>query len=128
MVANLEADTEVSPRNVLLITIDTLRADHLSCNGSRSVATPNLDRLAEQGVNFRRARTSVPLTLPSHASILTGNYPPIHGIRDNASSRLPESQFTLGEALQASGFETAAFVGSFVLDRRFGRRRHLVDS
>ena len=109
-----------SPPNLLLITIDTLRADHLSCNGAQNVATPNLDRLAADGVNFTRARSPVPLTLPSHASILTGNYPPTHGIRDNASSRLADSQRTLTEALQASGYETAAFLGSFVLDRRFG--------
>jgi len=109
-----------SPRNLLLITIDTLRADHLSCNGARNVATPNLDRLVGEGVNFSRARASVPLTLPSHVSILTGNYPPTHGVRDNAASRLPESQLTLSEVLHATGYETAAFLGSFVLDRRFG--------
>ena len=105
---------------MLLITIDTLRADHLSCNGARNVATPHLDRLAREGVNFTRARAAVPLTLPSHASILTGEYPPTHGIRDNASARLAESHLTLAEALEDEGYETAAFLGSFVLDRRFG--------
>ena len=114
------AVADSSPPNLLLITIDTLRADHLSCNGAQNVATPNLDRLAADGVNFTRARSPVPLTLPSHASILTGNYPPTHGIRDNASSRLAESQLTLSEALRSKGIETSAFVGSFVLDRRFG--------
>ena len=114
------ADSSAPPRNLLLISIDTLRADHLSCNGAQNVTTPNLDRLAREGVNFGRARTSVPLTLPSHASILTGNYPPTHGVRDNATSRLAESQLTLGEVLQTNGYETSAFLGSFVLDRRFG--------
>jgi choline-sulfatase len=111
---------EVPPRSLLLITIDTLRADHLSCNGAGNVTTPNLDRLARAGVNFTRARAQAPLTLPSHASILTGVYPPAHGIRDNGSSRLSESQTTLGEVLRSRGYETAAFIGSFVLDRRFG--------
>ena len=106
--------------DLVLITIDTLRADHLSVNGAQNVATPNLDRLARAGVNFSRARSPVPLTLPSHASILTGHYPPTHGIRDNASSRLAESQLTLSEVLRSKGYETAAFLGSFVLDRRFG--------
>jgi arylsulfatase A-like enzyme/Flp pilus assembly protein TadD len=108
------------PRSLLLITIDTLRADYLSCNGSEKVETPNLDRLAENGVNFTRARTAVPLTLPAHASILTGSYPPVHGVRDNGSYRLPGGERTLAEILEERGYETAAFVGAFVLDRRFG--------
>jgi len=120
MLANAGAEAEAPPRNLLLITIDTLRADHLSCNGAQNVATPNLDRLARGGANFDRARSSVPLTLPSHASLLTGNYPPTHGVRDNTASRLPESQLTLSEVLRSNGYETAAFLGSFVLDRRFG--------
>jgi len=73
------------PRNVLLITIDTLRVDYLSCNGSSKVQTPNLDRLSKDGVNFAQARTPVPLTLPAHASILTGFYPPSHGVRDKGN-------------------------------------------
>jgi arylsulfatase A-like enzyme/Tfp pilus assembly protein PilF len=106
--------------NLLLITLDTVRADHLSCNGSTKVSTPQLDRLARGGVNFTRARTSVPLTLPAHASILTGSYPPVHGVRDNGSYRLPEQQLTLAEVLGRYGYETAAFIGAFVLDRSFG--------
>jgi len=107
-------------RSLLLITIDTLRADYLSCNGSEIVETPNLDRLAENGVNFTRARSPVPLTLPAHASILTGNYPPVHGVRDNGTYRLPGNELTLAEILEERGYETAAFIGAFVLDRRFG--------
>jgi len=106
--------------NLLLITLDTVRADHLSCNGTKKVRTPQLDRLARGGVNFTRARTSVPLTLPAHASIMTGNYPPVHGVRDNGSYRLPEEQLTLAEVLDGHGYETAAFIGAFVLDRDFG--------
>jgi choline-sulfatase len=106
--------------NLLLITIDTLRADYLSCNGSKNVQTPHLDRLAGGGVNFTRARTAVPLTLPAHASIMTGTYPPIHGVRDNGAFRLPEDQVTLAEVLEGRGYETVAFIGAFVLDREFG--------
>ena len=108
------------PRNILLITIDTLRADHLSYNGSEKVQTPNLDRLAKAGVNFTQARTPVPLTLPAHASIFTGLYPPSHGVRDNGSYRLAEKQLTLAEMMKKHGYTTAAFVGSFVLNHRFG--------
>jgi len=106
--------------NLLLITLDTVRADSLSCNGSKKVHTPHLDRLARGGVNFTRARTSVPLTLPAHASILTGTYPPVHGVRDNGSYRLAEEHLTLAEVFQGQGYETAAFIGAFVLDRDFG--------
>jgi arylsulfatase A-like enzyme/Tfp pilus assembly protein PilF len=106
--------------NLLLITLDTTRADFLSCNGSKKVHTPHLDGLARGGVNFTRARTSAPLTLPAHASIMTGNYPPVHGVRDNATYRLPEEQLTLAEVLGRHGYETAAFIGAFVLDRDFG--------
>ncbi len=107
-------------RNLILITIDTLRADYLSYNGSKKVKTPNLDALAAQGVNFQRARSAVPLTLPSHASILTGLYPPAHGVRDNAAFRLSEDMLTITEVLKKRGYRTAAFIGSFVLDHRFG--------
>jgi arylsulfatase A-like enzyme/Tfp pilus assembly protein PilF len=106
--------------NVVLITLDTVRADHLSCNGSTSAKTPHLDALARGGVNFTRTRASVPLTLPSHASILTASYPPTHTVRDNGTFRLPDDRLTLAEVLAEHGHDTAAFVGSFVLDRRFG--------
>jgi arylsulfatase A-like enzyme/Flp pilus assembly protein TadD len=106
--------------NLLLITLDTVRADRLSCNGSKRVSTPHLDGLAAGGVNFTRARTSAPLTLPAHASIMTGTYPPVHGVRDNGSYRLPEDQLALAEVLDEHGYETAAFIGAFVLDRSFG--------
>ena len=107
-------------RNLLLITLDTFRADYLGVNGASEVPTPHLDALARGGVNFTRARAPVPLTLPSHASILTGTYPPGHGVRDNGSFRLADERLTLAEVLGARGYATAAFVASFVLDRRFG--------
>ncbi len=107
-------------RNLVLLTLDTVRADALGVNGSRTARTPNLDRLARTGVNFTLARAPAPLTLPSHASILTGLYPPAHGVRDNGAYRLADEQVALAEVLREQGYETAAFVGSFVLDRRFG--------
>jgi arylsulfatase A-like enzyme/Flp pilus assembly protein TadD len=108
------------PRNVVLITIDTLRADYVGYAGSGKVKTPNLDRLAAKGVAFTQARSPVPLTLPSHASLLTAAYPPAHGVRVNGRDRLPEASETLAEAVKSKGYETAAFVSSFVLERRFG--------
>jgi arylsulfatase A-like enzyme/Flp pilus assembly protein TadD len=106
--------------SVLLVTLDTFRGDFLGSSRSGGPATPKLDELAKRGVAFTRARASAPLTLPSHASILTGLYPPEHGVRGNGSFRLADRHRTLAEALRESGYETAAFVASFVLDARFG--------
>jgi arylsulfatase A-like enzyme/Tfp pilus assembly protein PilF len=114
------AAAQTQQRNIILITIDTLRGDYLSCNGSTKVKTPNLDSLAQQGVNFTRTRAAVPLTLPSHASIMTSLYPIKHGVRDNGTARLSNEATTLAEVLKTHGYQTAAFVGSFVLDHRFG--------
>ncbi|HEY7161421.1 MAG TPA: sulfatase-like hydrolase/transferase, partial [Acidobacteriota bacterium] len=100
--------------------IDTLRSDYLSCNGSTKVKTPNLDSLAQQGVNFTRTRSAVPLTLPSHISIMTSHYPIKHGVRDNGTAHLSNKFSTLAGVLKTHGYQTAAFVGSFVLDHRFG--------
>lgn len=106
--------------NVLLITIDTLRADHLGCFGYRVIQTPNIDSLARQGVLFQQTFTPVPITLPSHASIFTGLYPYQHGVLDNGSFSLKKEAITLAEILKNSGYKTAAFVGAFVLDSIFG--------
>lgn len=106
-------------RNVLLITIDTLRADALGFAGG-AAATPNLDALARSGVTFDFAHAHAVVTLPSHASILTGLYPFAHGIRDNAGYRLARGTTTLATFLKASGYATGAFVGAFPLDARFG--------
>jgi arylsulfatase A-like enzyme/Flp pilus assembly protein TadD len=109
--------------NVLLITLDTTRADHLGSYGDVSAATPNLDRLAAGGVRFEQALSSVPLTLPSHASLMTGRQPFSHGVRNNGYFSLAADVPTLAQSFAASGYDTAAFVSSFVLDRQFGLAR-----
>lgn len=106
--------------NVLLITIDTLRADRLPPYGYREIDTPALSRLAAEGVLFRHAYTTAPLTLPAHASLLTGLTPPAHGVRDNAGVRLDEGLDTLAEILERHGYRTGGFVSAFVLDSRWG--------
>ncbi|HET6373458.1 MAG TPA: sulfatase, partial [Candidatus Polarisedimenticolia bacterium] len=106
--------------NVLLISIDTLRADHLAAYGYRGIATPTLDGLAQQGVLFENAITPAVMTLPAHATLLTGLHPPTHGIRNNGDFRLNPNVLTLAEVLKARGLRTGAVVGSFVLDSMFG--------
>src|SRR6185503_7592855 len=95
-------------------TLDTTRADHLGYYGATDVETPNLDRLAREGVRFAAAVTPVPQTLPAHCTIMTGRTPPGHSVRANGSV-LPDEVDTLAEALAAHGYETAAFVGSGIL-------------
>jgi len=108
------------PQNVLFITVDTLRSDHLGCYGYKKVKTPNIDRLAEQGTMFKNAVSQVPLTLPSHASLFTSTYPQFNNVRDNGIHRLHQSAITLAERMQESGYATAAFVSAYVLDSKFG--------
>lgn len=112
--------------NVLLVTIDTLRADRLGSYGARFDATPSLDRLAARGARFATAIAHAPLTAPSHASILTGLLPPHHGVRENGSFVLPAGLPTLAERFAAGGYRTAAFVSGFPLDHRFGLARGFV--
>jgi arylsulfatase A-like enzyme/tetratricopeptide (TPR) repeat protein len=111
------------PLDVVLLTLDTTRADRLGCYGDRHAATPNLDRLAARGVRFLNAYSHVPLTCPAHASILTGLIPARHGVHDNGSFVLGDGPTTLAEALVDAGYRTGAFVSAFVLDRRFGLAR-----
>ena len=106
--------------NVILITIDTLRADRIGAYGSDRVATPNMDRLADEGILFTNAASTVPFTLPAHSSIMTGSYPPHHGVRENVGYVLGSSLPTLAEEMSASGRSTAGFVSAFVLDARWG--------
>jgi arylsulfatase A-like enzyme/tetratricopeptide (TPR) repeat protein len=106
--------------NLLLITLDTTRADALGAYGASDGATPNLDRLARAGVVFDEALAAAPLTLPAHASLFTAKYPPRHGVRDNGGFVLDARQRTLAERLAAAGFRTGGFVGAYVLDRRWG--------
>ena len=108
--------------NVLLVTIDTLRADRVGAYGSTASLTPTLDRLAGEGLRYERAYAHVPLTLPSHASLMTALYPTEHGVHDNGAFKLGEVQ-TLAAALGSAGYRTGAFVGAFVLDARFGLNR-----
>lgn len=109
--------------SVLLVTVDTLRADHVGAYGARTVKTPHIDALAREGVVFEEAVASAPLTLVSHATILSGLEPPRHGVRDNGVFVLGESVPTLATVLRGAGYATGAFVGAFVLDRRFGLAR-----
>jgi arylsulfatase A-like enzyme len=106
--------------NVVLITLDTTRADRLGCYGNAGIETPHLDALAREGVLFENAFTPIPSTLPAHASILTGTLPARHGVHDNGVYQLPESTTTLAEILGRYGYTTAAFVSAFVLDDQFG--------
>jgi arylsulfatase A-like enzyme/Flp pilus assembly protein TadD len=110
-------------QNVVLITVDTLRADRIGVYGAANVATPNLDRLARDGAFARHATAHVPLTRPSHISIFTGLYPAEHGIRDNVSPALAPDLPLLAERFKAQGHSTAAFVASVVLTRQSGLAR-----
>ena len=102
-------------RNVLIVTLDTTRADYLPAYGYTKLETPALDRLAREGTVFEQATTSVPLTLPAHCTIFTGLFPPHHRVRDNADRALDAGQITLAEVLHARGMRTGAFVGSVVV-------------
>ena len=114
-------DRAATPRaqNLVLITIDTLRADHVGAYGWAAARTPTLDTLARDGAVFERAYAAAPITLPSHATIISGRYPPGHGARDNGI-RMSSSVPTLATELRARGFKTAAFVAAFPLDHQFG--------
>ncbi|MEE8587638.1 MAG: sulfatase-like hydrolase/transferase [Acidobacteriota bacterium] len=108
---------------VILITIDTLRADHLPMWGAKNVRTPHLEALSQRSVLFEQAVTPVPLTLPAHASLMTGSYPHFHQVRDNSASRLSDKLPSLATVLKERGYATGAFVASAVLDRRYGLDR-----
>lgn len=108
---------------VVIVSLDTTRADRLPAYGFASVSTPTLDRLAREGVVFEDAESVAPLTLTAHTSLFTGLYPPHHGVRDNADAPLDRTTPVLAEMLRQRGFQTAAFVGSFVLARDRGLAR-----
>ena len=116
----LAAPVATDRPNVLLVTIDTLRADHVGCYGAAAASTPTLDALARRGVRFETAVAHVPLTGPSHASILTGHTPPAHGFHNNGGFVLSPSVKTAAEDFRQAGYRTAAFISGFPLDRRFG--------
>ena len=117
----VEAQTPAKPAlNVVLITIDTLRADHVGCYGYKQIKTPNIDGLAADGVRFDHAFAVVPVTLPSHSTMLTGTYPMLSGMHDFSGNKLSPQQTTLAAVLKQAGYATGAVIGSAVLDSRFG--------
>lgn len=107
-------------QNVLLVTLDTIRPDRLSCYGSGFLITPNIDSLASRGALFERAFAHNPITLPSHANILLGTTPLNHGVHDNSRFRVDDTFLTLAEFMKSQGYATGAFIGAFALDARFG--------
>lgn len=115
--------TRAGKPNVILITIDTLRADHVGCYGAQNVKTPTLDGLARDGVVFERAISQVPLTWPSHAVILTGTYPFQNGVQDFTGEPLGDKFRSVAQSLRSAGYTTGAVVSSFVLDRSWGLAR-----
>ncbi|MBZ5666086.1 MAG: sulfatase-like hydrolase/transferase [Acidobacteriia bacterium] len=106
--------------NVVLITIDTLRADHLGCYGYKQIKTPNIDGLAAEGARFERAFAVVPVTLPSHSSMLTGTYPMLSGMHDFSGNKLSPLEPTMASVLKQAGYQTGAVIAAAVLDSRFG--------
>jgi arylsulfatase A-like enzyme/Tfp pilus assembly protein PilF len=108
------------PWNVVLVTFDTTRTDRIGCYGDSRAETPNIDRLATEGVRFAQAYSASPLTTPSHSTILTGTYPFHHGVRDNGMFVLGEEQITIAEALRDAGWRTGAAVAAFPLVAQFG--------
>ena len=106
--------------NLLLVTLDTTRADRMGAYGNKEIETPTFDRLAREGVLFDQAVSVAPLTLPVHSSMMTGKFPPEHGVRDNGGFFLGPEQLTLAEVLKAKGYKTGAFIGAYVLDSKWG--------
>lgn len=117
------APPRLEAQNVLFITLDTTRADRIGCYGYEKAVTPVIDSVAARGVLFENAIAQVPLTLPSHASMLTGRYPREHGVRDNGRNAVGEHHPTLATIFKEQGYRTGAFVASFVLDSQFGLAR-----
>lgn len=113
-------ELDVRGHNLLVVTVDTLRADRVGVYGDDRAATPRLDALARSGVRFLNAYSHVPLTLPSHGSLFTGRYPFAHGVRNNGNYFLPESEVTLAERMAGNGYDTAATVATFILSGKFG--------
>ncbi len=119
-VVSLAACSRPPADNLLFVSFDTTRADHISAYGYDRATTPNVDALAREGVLFERAFSHVPSTLPAHTSMFTGLLPPEHGVRCNGWFRVPDQHVTLAESLGGRGFATGAIIGAFPLDNRFG--------
>jgi arylsulfatase A-like enzyme/Flp pilus assembly protein TadD len=123
LAANLTGQTQANPpkkSNLLLVTIDTLRADHVGIYGAKEAKTSNIDALGRAGIVFDNAYSVVPITLPSHATILTGTYPMMTGMHDFSGNRLPDGLPTLATELKKQGYDTGAVIAAAVLDHRFG--------
>ncbi len=112
--------SRTQPRHIILISIDTCRADHLSCYGCPRITTPSIDAVADEAFLFQNAVSPVPLTLPAHISMLTGTIPPFHGVHDNEDYKMSESAESLAEILHRNGYATGAIISSFVMDSQFG--------
>jgi arylsulfatase A-like enzyme/tetratricopeptide (TPR) repeat protein len=126
LVATLGCGLRVNPArdwNVILISIDTLRADRLGCYGNNSIRTPNIDRFAEQTLRFERCFSAAPITLPSHTTMLTGMYPPRHSVRDNGTFTVPTDIPTLATILSSRGYDTAGVIGAYPIHSDFGLHR-----
>jgi len=112
--------TAGAPLNLVIVTLDTTRADRMGAYGYADIETPAFDRVAREGVLFENAVSSAPLTLPVHSSMFTGKFPPEHGVRDNGGFFLHADQLTLAEVLKTRGYHTGAFVAAYVLDHKWG--------
>jgi len=108
------------PLNLVIVTLDTTRADRMGAYGNKEIETPAFDRIAREGVLFENAVSAAPLTLPVHSSMFTGKFPPEHGVRDNGGFFLGPEQLTLAEVLKTRGYRTGAFVAAYVLDSKWG--------
>ncbi len=106
--------------NVLVVTFDTTRVDHLSCYGYSKSQTPTIDGLATRGLRYTRCYAPAPITLPSHASIMTGLYPFRHRLRDNGTGPLDPQAVTLAEVFGEAGYDTGAVIAAYVLNSRYG--------
>ena len=106
--------------NVILVTLDTTRADRLGCYGFRNVETPTIDLFASRGVRFERCYSQTPLTLPSHTTLMTGTLPLFHGVRDNGGFVVPSQLKTMAELFKEKGYATGAFIAAYVLDSKWG--------
>src|SRR5207302_2842625 len=124
-VAQTRQKAGAGPRrpNVVLITIDTLRADHVGCYDGKLAATPAIDRLCSDGIVFEHAISQVPLTWPSHAAIMTGTYPFQNGVQDFTGQPLDSRFRSVAQAFKQHGYATGAVVSAFVLDRSWGLAR-----
>jgi arylsulfatase A-like enzyme/Tfp pilus assembly protein PilF len=123
LLAACGSSAEEGPTSLLLVTFDTTRADRIGCYGYEDARTPRVDALAADGVRFANAYTPAPVTLPSHATLMTGLLPPEHGLRDNGVAGLGDELPTMAEVFRDNGYRTGAVIGAFVLDARFGLAR-----